>query len=114
MWETLSHAQAIAIVAKAVVLIVAPPGSTVTSIGRLKRKTVGVVAGEMNQRVVDVLKAEYDLGNAVTFKNLAPADTRRALETKEVNAILIVVPLTERYLTLVRGSFLQMQRRLQF
>ncbi len=54
-----------------------------TSIGSLKRKTVGVVADEMNQRVVDVLKSEYDLGNTVTFKNLAPEDTRRALNRKK-------------------------------
>jgi TRAP-type uncharacterized transport system substrate-binding protein len=103
----LSQAQTIAVIAHAVVLIVAPPGSSVSSIEGLKRKTVGVVGGEMNQRVVDVLKAEYDLGNKVTFKNLAPSDTRRALDSKEVNAVMIVVPLTERYLTLVRGLFAQ-------
>lgn len=103
----LSQAQAVAVVAKAVVLIVAPPGSSLTSIGSLKRKTVGVVAGEMNQRVVDVLKAEYDLGNTITFKDLAPPDARRALETKQINAVIIVVPLTEKYLALVRGLFPQ-------
>lgn len=103
----LSQAQAVAVVAKAVVLIIAPPGSPVTSVEGLKRKTVGVVAGEMNQRVVDVLKTEYDLGNKVAFKNVAPSDARRSLEAKEVNAVLIVVPLTEKYLTLVRGLFSQ-------
>jgi TRAP-type uncharacterized transport system substrate-binding protein len=103
----LSHAQAVAVVAKAVVLIVAPPGSSATTIEGLKRKTVGVVAGEMNQRVVDVLKAEYDLGTKITFKNLAPSDARRALESKEVNAVMIVVPLSEKYLALVRGLFPQ-------
>lgn len=103
----LSQAQAVAVVANAVVLIVAPPGSPATSIEGLKRRSVGVVGGEMNQRVVDVLKAEYDLGNKVAFKNLAPSAARRALETKEVNAVLIVVPLTEKYLALVRGLFPQ-------
>ena len=74
----------------------------------LKRHNVGVVGGEINQKVVDVLTKEYDLARAnVVFKNLALADTRRALETKEVSAILIVVPLTEKYLTLVRGLFPQ-------
>jgi TRAP-type uncharacterized transport system substrate-binding protein len=103
----LSQAQAVAVVAHAAVLIIAPPGSPASSIEGLKRKTVGVVGGEMNQRVVDVLKSEYDLGNKVTFKNLAPPEARRALESKEVNAIMIVVPLTERYLALVRGLFSQ-------
>src|SRR5262249_27273653 len=87
--------------------IIAPPGSSVTTIESLKRRTVGVVGGEINQKVVDALKNEYDLADKVTFKNIAPADTRHALASKEVNAILIVIPLTEKYLPLVRGIFLQ-------
>ena len=51
-----------------------------------------MVGGEINRKVVDVLTKEYDLTKAgVTFKNIAPADARRAIETKEVNAILIVI-----------------------
>jgi hypothetical protein len=62
----------------------------------------------MNRKVVGVLTQEYDLGRAnVTFRNLAPAETRRALDAREVRAILLVVPLTEKYLTLVRGLFPQ-------
>ncbi len=104
----LSQAQAIVIVARAVALIVAPPGSPIAAMADLKRRTVGVVGGEINQKMVDVLTKEYDLARAnVVFKNLAPADTRRALESKEVSAILIVIPLTEKYLSLVRGLFPQ-------
>ena len=89
----LSQAQAVVILAHAVVLLVAPPGSPITDMAGLKRLTVGVVGGEMNRKVVSVLTDEYDLGRAnVTFRNLAPADTRRALDAKEVRAILIVVP----------------------
>ena len=74
----------------------------------LKRVTVGVVGGEINRKVVSALTEEYDLGRAnVTFRNLTPAETRRALDAKEVRAILIVVPLAEKYLTLLRGLFLQ-------
>ena len=70
--------------------------------------TVGVVGGEMNRKVVSALTEEYDLGRAnVTFRDLAPAETRRALETKEVRAVLIVVPLAEKYLALLRGLFPQ-------
>ncbi len=104
----LSKAQAVVIVARAVALIVAPPGSPITEIAGLKRRTVGVVGGDINQKLVGVLTREYDLTRAnVVFKNLAPSEARRALEAKEVSAILIVLPLTEKYLTLVRGLFPQ-------
>jgi TRAP-type uncharacterized transport system substrate-binding protein len=104
----LSQAQAVVVVAKAVALLVAPPGSSLSDVASLKRRTVGVVGGEINQKVVDVLTREYDLARAnVVFKNLAVTDARRALESKEVSAILIVIPLTEKYLTLVRGLFPQ-------
>jgi TRAP transporter TAXI family solute receptor len=104
----LSQAQAVVILAQAVVLLVAPPGSPIAEIADLKRGSVGVVGGEINRKVVDVLTQEYDLGRAnVTFRNLAPAETRRALDAKEVRAILLVVPLAEKYLTLLRGLFPQ-------
>ena len=104
----LSQAQAVIVLARAVVLLVAPPGSSITDIAGLKRVTVGVVGGEMNRKVVSALTEEYDLGRAnVTFRNLTPAETRRALEAKEVRAVLIVVPLAEKYLALLRGLFPQ-------
>jgi TRAP-type uncharacterized transport system substrate-binding protein len=102
----LSQAQAVIVVAKAVALLIAPPGSPISDVPGLKRRTVGVVGGEINQKIVDVLTKEYDLAKAgVVFKNIEPADTRRAIESKEVNAILIVIPLTEKYLTLVRNLY---------
>ena len=74
----------------------------------MKRLTVGVVGGEINRPVVDALTEEYDLGRAnVVFRNLAFAETRRALEAREVRALLIVVPLAEKYLTMLRGLFPQ-------
>ena len=104
----LSQAQAVVVLAHAVVLLVAPPGSSITDIAGLKRVTVGVVGGETNRRVVSALTQEYDLGRAnVTFRNLLPAETRRALETREVRAVLVVVPLAEKYLALLRGLFPQ-------
>ena len=104
----LSQAQAVVIVARAVVLLMAPPGSSITESRELKRATVGVVGGETNGNSSSVLTQEYDLGRAdVTFRDLAPADTRRALDAKEVRALLVVVPLAEKYLALVRGLFPQ-------
>src|SRR5438477_9609157 len=103
----LSQAQSVAIVARAVALLITP-GSPVTELSELKRATVGVVAGETNRRLTSVLTEEYDLGRlGVKFRDLAPADVRRALESKEVRALLVVVPLTEKYLALVRGLFQQ-------
>lgn len=104
----LSQAQAVVILAHAVVLLVAPPGSSIADITDLKRVSVGVVGGEINWKVVGVLTQEYGLDRAnVTFRNLAPAETRRALDAREVRAILLVVPLAEKYLTQVRGLFPQ-------
>ncbi len=104
----LSQAQAIIVVAHAVALIVAPTGSALTDIASLKRHVVGVVGGAVNQNIVNVLKKEYDLDRAnVVFKNIAPAEARTALNSKEVAAILVVIPLTEKYLNLLRGIFPQ-------
>ena len=102
----LQQARTVALTAHGVVLIVAPPGSPITSIAKLRDHTVGVVGGEINHRVVEVLKKEYDLDHAnVTFKDIAPLDARRAVQAKEVSVLLLVVPLGERYLTFVKGLF---------
>jgi TRAP-type uncharacterized transport system substrate-binding protein len=102
----LSQARTVIMTAHGVVMIVAPPGSSITSIAKLRDHTVGVVGGEINHRVVEALKKEYDLGRAnVTFKDIAPLDARRAVQAKEVAALLLVVPLTDRYLSFVKGLF---------
>src|ERR1700731_2520407 len=68
----LSQAQAVVVVSHMVVLIIAPPGSSIDGIDNLKGRTVGVVGGAENAKIVDVLSKEYDLASAkVTFKNLA-------------------------------------------
>ena len=92
-------------------MIVAPPGSAITSIAKLRGHTVGVVGGEINHGVVDALKKEYDLAQAnVTFKDVAPADARRVMQSKEVSALLLVAPLTGKYLAFVRGLFADGQK----
>lgn len=104
----LSQAQAVVVVAQAAAMLVAPPGSSITSMAAVKRITVGVVGGETNRKIVGVLTKAYSLDRAnVVFKNLAVADVRRALDAKEVRAVLFVLPLTEKYLSLVRGLFAQ-------
>src|ERR1700761_370099 len=102
----LEQARAVALTAQGVVMIVAPPGSSITSIAKLRDHSVGVVGGEINHGVVAALTKEYDLGPAnVTFRDIAPADARRAVGAKGGGASLMVLPLTERYLTLVRNLF---------
>src|ERR1700733_9899800 len=102
----LSQARAVAVMAEGVVMIVAPPGSTITSIAKLRDHTVGVAGGEINRSVVEALKKEYDLTHSnVTFKDVAPTDLRRAIQAKEIAAVIVVVPLTDKYLSLVKGLF---------
>ena len=101
----LSQARSVMLVTKSVLMILALPGSGVTSIEKMKGHTVGVVGGEINQRIVDALKKEYDLGDKVVFKNLAPADTPSAIKAKEASVFMLVVPLNDKYLSLVRRFF---------
>lgn len=102
----LSQAQAVVVVSHMVVLIVAPPGSSIDSIEGLKGRTVGVVSGMANAKIVEALTREYNLASAkVVFKNLALADVRQAIQSKQVSALLVTIPLSEKYLSLVRGFF---------
>ena len=101
----LSQARTVALLGKSVLMLLALPGSSITSIEKLRGHTVGVVGGEINQGIVDALKKEYDLADKVTFKAIAPGDTPRAIQSKEASALLLVVPLNEKYLSLVRRFF---------
>jgi TRAP-type uncharacterized transport system substrate-binding protein len=103
----LSQAQAVVVVSHVVALIVAPPGSTIDSIDKLKGRRVGVIGGDANSKIVDVLSKEFGLDRAKVFKDIALPDARRALQSKEVGALLIVIPLAEKYLSQVRNFFQQ-------
>jgi TRAP-type uncharacterized transport system substrate-binding protein len=103
----LSQAQAVIVVSHMVALIIAPPGSTIDSMDKLKGRRVGVIGGSANARIVDVLSKEYGLDRARDFKDIALSDARGAIQSKEVNALLVVIPLAEKYLSLVRGFFQQ-------
>src|SRR6266852_3405659 len=103
----LSQAQAVVVVSHVVALIIAPPGSTIDSMDKLKGRRVGVVGGDANAKIVDVLSKEYGLDRAKVFKDIALSDARRAFQSKEVAALLVVIPLAEKYLSLVRNFFQQ-------
>ena len=103
----LSQAQAVVVVSHMVVLVVAPPGSAIDSIDKLKGRRVGVIGGETNAKIVDVLSKEFGLDPAKVFKDVALPDARRAVQSKEVSALLVVIPLAGKYLSLVRDVFAQ-------
>jgi TRAP-type uncharacterized transport system substrate-binding protein len=103
----LSQAQAVVVMSQMVALIVAPPGSTIDSVDKLKGHRVGVTSGNANSRIVDVLSRKYGLDRAKIFRDVALSDTRRAIQSGEISAVLVVIPLTEKYLSLVRGFFQQ-------
>ena len=104
----LSQAQAIVVLSHVTVLLIAPPGSSIDGIDKLKGRTVGVLGGEANAKIVDVLNSSYNLvRNKTVFKNLSLEEARQAVQSKQVSALLVVIPLTERYLTLVKGFFPQ-------
>jgi TRAP-type uncharacterized transport system substrate-binding protein len=108
----LSKAQAVVVVSHMVALIVAPPGSTIDSMDKLKGHRVGVIGGDANTRLVDVLSKEYRLDRAKMFKDIALSDARQAIQSKDVAALLIVIPLAQKYLSLVRGFFQQTAKTL--
>ncbi len=99
----LSQARAVVVVSHVVVLVIAPPGSTIDSMDKLKGHRVGVIGGDANTKLVDVLSKEYGLDRSKVFKDFALPDARRAIQSKEVSALLIVIPLAEKYLSLLRG-----------
>jgi TRAP-type uncharacterized transport system substrate-binding protein len=104
----LSQAQAIVVLSHVTVLLIAPPGSSIDSIEKLAGRTVGVLGGEANAKIVEVLNKTYDLTRSkVVFKNLNLQDARQAVQSKQVSALLVAIPLTEKYLTLVKGFFPQ-------
>ena len=67
----LSSAETVVVVTRGVLLLVAPPGSSITEMDDIKGKTIGVIGGEVNQQVVAALTKEYGLDSAKTrFKDL--------------------------------------------
>src|SRR6201993_2226167 len=103
----LSQARAVIVVSHMVALIIAPPGSTIDGMDKLKGRRVGVIGGSANGRIVDVLSTEYGLDRAKGFKDIALSDARGAIQSKDISALLVVIPLAEKYLSLVRGFFQQ-------
>src|SRR5258705_7874824 len=103
----LSKAQAVVVMSHVVALVIAPPGSTIDSMDKLKGRRVGVLGGDANTKIVDVLSKEYGFDREKVFRDIALPDARRAIQSKEVSALLVVIPMAGKYLSMVRDIFQQ-------
>ncbi len=104
----LSSARAVMVVAHAVVLMLAPPGSNVTSMEDLKGKTIGVIGGPINETVKSIIAREYEFEkNKTRYRDLLPAEAPQAVQGKQVQALLLVMPITEKYIAKLRELLLR-------
>jgi len=103
----LSKAQAVVVMSHVVALVIAPPGSSIDSMDKLKGRRVGVLGGDANTKIVDVLSKEYGLDREKVFRDIALPDARQVIQSKEVSALLVVIPMAGKYLSMVRDIFQQ-------
>ena len=99
----LSSARTIVLLTHGVTLVVALPGTSIESIEGLKGKTLGVLANEINGRLVDAIDKVYDLTKGrARIRNLSMTELPKAVQAKQIQALLVVMPLTEKYLAMLR------------
>ena len=99
----LSAARAVVVMTYAVVLIAIPQGSTIDSVDGLKGRTVGVIAAPVNQQLISAISKAYALDRAkVVFKDILPSEAAQALQSKQIHASLVVMPISEKYLGMLR------------
>jgi TRAP transporter TAXI family solute receptor len=102
----LSIARTVLTMTHGVVLIVVPPGSSIETMDDLKGKTVGVIDADTNHQLIAAITKEYGLESAKPqFKDLTPAEVPRAFQAKQIQALLVVMPISEKYLALLREAF---------
>ena len=102
----LSIARTVLTVTHGVVLIVVPPASPIEDMDGLKGKMVGVIGGDTNRQVIAAITKEYALESAkVNFKDLTPTEVPQAFLSKQIQALLVVMPLSEKYITMLREIF---------
>src|SRR3954468_11038783 len=101
----LPAARAVLVVTHAVVLMISLTGP-IDSIDGLRGKTLGVVGEEVNRNIFSALSKEYDLDGAkVRIRDIAFADVAKVIQSKQVHAILTVMPISPWYLAQLRDLF---------
>src|ERR1700688_1497313 len=65
----LSQARAVVVVSHIVALVIAPPGSSIDSMDKLKGHRVGVIGGDANTKIVDVVSKEYGFDREKVFRD---------------------------------------------
>jgi TRAP transporter TAXI family solute receptor len=95
----LSAARTVVLMTYEVVLIAVPQASAIDSVDGLKGKAVGVIAANTNQQLISAITKAYDLDRTkLNFKDVTPSEAAQALQSKQVNALLVVMPISEKYL----------------
>ena len=102
--RNIPEARTVVLVTHAVTLLIALPGSSIDDIDDLKGKTVGVVGSAVNQHVVAAISKEYDLERAkVRFRDIPLHELSQAIKGRQMQALLVVTPISEKYLALLRS-----------
>jgi len=102
----LTAARTVVVMTYVVVLIVVPPGSTIDSMDGLKGKAIGVIAADLNRQLILAVTKAYDLDRAkVVFQDLVQKDVPQALQSKQIQALLVAMPISEKYLGMLRDVF---------
>jgi TRAP-type uncharacterized transport system substrate-binding protein len=90
----LSAARTVVLMTYEVVLIAVPQGSAIDGVDGLKGKAVGVIAANANQQLISAITKAYDLDRTkLNFKEVTPSEAAQALQSKQVNALLVVMPI---------------------
>jgi len=69
-WATFRR-PGVVVMSHVVALVIAPPGSTIDSMDKLKGRRVGVLGGDANTKIVDVLSKEYGFDREKVFRDIA-------------------------------------------
>lgn len=102
----MSNARTVVLLTYGVLFAIALPGVKAESFDDLKGKTIGVVGAPINKHLIAALDKEYDLTKSKTqFKDLMPADIAAAVKAKQVQALVIVAPISDRYISQIRTMF---------
>lgn len=100
----LPDARTIVVLTHSVVLIVALPGHSIGTIDDLKDKAVGVVGAAMNQPVIAAIAGEYEFDQTkMKITDVSLPQLPKLLKSGDLQALLTVTPISERYLSLLRS-----------